>query len=154
MSANVSGGAGVSEDAVRGGGVTNTQLALEFFESWAREDTWVDGFERFFTDTTEWENHGLSTIVGKQAAIEGQYHFQKLLGFSTVEVDIICIAEDAHGSVLCERVDRYPGSTKLQSLVVMGTMEFEGGRITKWRDYFDSAAVHKLVDEATANATA
>lgn len=127
---------------------SNIQLALEFFESWASDDTWVDGFDKFFTDTTEWENHGVSTVIGKKAAIEAQYHFQKLLGFRTVEVEIICIAEDDAGNVLCERIDRYPNSHGLDSIVVMGTMEFENGRITKWRDYFDSAAVLKLVNEA------
>ena len=130
-------------------GMTNTERALKFFGSWGSEDTWVDGFTEFFTESTEWINHGVSTTIGRQAAIDAQYEFQKILGFRTVEVDIICIAEDEHGNVLSERVDRYPGSNGLESMIVMGTMEFDDqGRITKWRDYFDSAEVLKLVNGA------
>lgn len=132
---------------------TNSELLLEFFASWSiSEEAMFAGFERFFRDDTEWENHGLSTIYGRQAAVEGQVHFQKLLGFTTVDVEVVSIAEDASGVVLCERIDRYPGSDGLDELIVMGITEFDDdGRITRWRDYFDSARVNEIVARAEAS---
>ena len=47
------------------------------------------------------------------------------------------IAEDANGVVLTERVDAFYYGDKRIALPVMGTFEFQGDKLVKWRDYFD-----------------
>ena len=49
----------------------------------------------------------------------------------------LLLGED--GVVLAERVDSFAFGDKRISLPVMGTFELAGGKIAKWRDYFDLA---------------
>ena len=43
--------------------------------------------------------------------------------------------------VLTERLERFqrPGESTVTDLYVMGAFEMKGGKIAKWRDYFDAA---------------
>jgi limonene-1,2-epoxide hydrolase len=47
-------------------------------------------------------------------------------------------------AVLTERIDRI-GVGTVATVPVMGTFEVRDGRITHWRDYFDTALVGKLM---------
>ena len=52
-------------------------------------------------------------------------------------MEVKFIAEDANGVVLTERIDAFEFGDKGVALPVMGTFEIEGGKIARWRDYFD-----------------
>ena len=54
-----------------------------------------------------------------------------------VKWEVSFIAEDENGVVMTERVDTFIYGDKRISLPVMGTFEFEGDSLVKWRDYFD-----------------
>ena len=84
----------------------------------------------FFADDAVYHNIPLDPVVGTEAIRA------TLASFST-GVEAIAAAG---GTVLTERVDvfRYPG--KEIALPVMGTFEVVDGKITAWRDYFDTAA--------------
>lgn len=47
------------------------------------------------------------------------------------------IAEDDNGVVMTERVDTFVFGDKQIVMPVMGTFEFENGKLIRWRDYFD-----------------
>jgi limonene-1,2-epoxide hydrolase len=55
-----------------------------------------------------------------------------------VRVDISHIIA-AGPVVMVERVDHFVGSERTIELPVVGVFEVQGGKITAWRDYFDSA---------------
>jgi limonene-1,2-epoxide hydrolase len=60
----------------------------------------------------------------------------------------ICAAGNV---VLNERVDDFHHSSgAVISLPVMGTLTVVDGRITVWRDYFDSAAMERQLDQLGA----
>ena len=54
-----------------------------------------------------------------------------------VEWQVLFIAEDESGIVLTERIDIFEFGVKRVALPVMGTFEFEGDKLKRWRDYFD-----------------
>ncbi|WP_327753843.1 limonene-1,2-epoxide hydrolase family protein (plasmid) [Sphingobium sp. SJ10-10] len=66
---------------------------------------------------------GLAMFVGDAEAIDWQLHH---------------IAENADGVVLTERLDRFRIKGQWLEMPVMGVFELQDGRITHWRDYFDS----------------
>ena len=53
---------------------------------------------------------------------------------------VLAVAETG-GKVLTERLDHVlgPDGQPAVTIPVMGIFEVEGGRITSWRDYFDTA---------------
>jgi limonene-1,2-epoxide hydrolase len=53
------------------------------------------------------------------------------------------IAEADTGAVLTERTDRFRFLGKPMEVPVMGTFELRDGKITAWRDYFDTAQVQR-----------
>jgi len=53
------------------------------------------------------------------------------------------IAETATGAVLTERTDRFWFLEKPMEVPVMGIFELQNGKITAWRDYFDTKQVAK-----------
>jgi limonene-1,2-epoxide hydrolase len=56
---------------------------------------------------------------------------------SQIEWELTAVAETANGGVLTERVDKFLIGEKWVALPVMGSFDFEGGKISAWRDYFD-----------------
>jgi len=58
------------------------------------------------------------------------------------------IAETASGVVLAERTDSFVMNGRAVALPVTGAFEFEDGRITAWRDYYDQAAVARQMGAA------
>ncbi|RAV13217.1 limonene-1,2-epoxide hydrolase [Mycolicibacterium sp. GF69] len=107
--------------------------AVETF-LYALQDEDFDTAERLLADNVEWQNVGYPTIRGRQRIIGMMRRGQGRFGF---EVKIHRIAADGN-SVLTERTDALVfGPVRLQ-FWVCGTFEVHGGRITLWRDYFDT----------------
>jgi len=62
------------------------------------------------------------------------------MGFSGIDVDFRNVV--AAGDVVCtERVDWMvrPDGSRVGPLPVVGVTEFRNGKISSWREYFDSA---------------
>jgi limonene-1,2-epoxide hydrolase len=63
-----------------------------------------------------------------------------------MKIDVLAIAEtevgETGGKVLTERIDWILGQvgTAVMKVPVMGIFEIAGGKITAWRDYFDTVA--------------
>jgi limonene-1,2-epoxide hydrolase len=96
-----------------------------------------------FTDDCVWHQPSLATTKGPDEAIAIVQSWGT--AFSTFELEIRNVAS-TETSVLVERVDifkRDDGSTFL-ALPVVGVAEFRDGKITEWREYYDSADVPGL----------
>ncbi|SEH84267.1 limonene-1,2-epoxide hydrolase [Mycolicibacterium rutilum] len=107
--------------------------AVETF-LYALQDQDFDVADTLLADNAEWQNVGYPTIRGRQRIVGLMRRGQGRFGF---EVKIHRIAAEGN-SVLTERTDALVfGPVRLQ-FWVCGTFELHAGRITLWRDYFDT----------------
>jgi limonene-1,2-epoxide hydrolase len=99
-------------------------------------------FRDFFTPATIWENVGMMSTTGPDEALGLMANFESQLGLATMKVDMVAIAAQGN-KVLTERVDHMvkPDGGVAMSVRVAGIFEVEGGKITAWRDYFDTAGM-------------
>jgi len=112
----------------------NSEIVSAFIAAWSERN--VDKIMGFFTDDAvyanvpiEPENRGKEAI---RKAIDG---FASMA--SAIEFVVHHQAENAQGTVLNERTDRFKLGENWIELPVMGAFELRGGKISAWRDYFD-----------------
>ena len=118
---------------------TPTELVTHFVDLWEKDDGFTEAVNTCFTDDTVWENHGLLTTTGKEQALGFYHEFSKATGMTAMKIDMLAIAETGN-KVLTHRIDRIidANGTEVMTVPVMGIFEIEGGKITAWRDYFDT----------------
>jgi len=114
---------------------------LAFFEEW--KPTLADmlsAMEKRFTDTTVWENVGISRTVGFAEARAFMQGFAQLKPIESGEVILHHIAATGN-VVLTERTDNFhdKDGQLIVSIKLMGVFEMDGPKIVAWRDYFDTA---------------
>ena len=98
--------------------------------------------DRFLTDDCVWENPGAPVCRGKEEilALARQIGVHDAADFALLEVRFRHMATTA-GTVLAERVEnmfRTDGTPIALNLKVMAAFELRAGRISAWRDYYDS----------------
>ncbi|HEX7849809.1 MAG TPA: limonene-1,2-epoxide hydrolase family protein [Sphingomonas sp.] len=120
---------------------TPSQIVSDFIALWEEPDGFPQAVDTYFTPDTVWENHGLITTRGPEEAIGFYDQFGAATGMKGMRIDVTAIAETG-AKVLTERVDYIlgAGGETVMTVPVMGIFEVEGGRITAWRDYFDTVA--------------
>lgn len=121
---------------------TATQIVLEFCAMWERPGGRDDCFRKYFTDTSIWENHGLTLTTGIEDAIAVNAQFAEQFGMESIWYEQLSVAEtEAGDKVLTERIDhlRDGDGKTIGSFPVMGVFTVDGDKIVEWRDYFDSA---------------
>jgi limonene-1,2-epoxide hydrolase len=107
--------------------------AVETF-LYAMQDEDFDTVDRLMADNIEWQNVGFPTIRGRERIVGLMRRGEGRMGF---EVKIHRIAAEGN-AVLTERTDAIVfGPLRLQ-FWVCGVFEVHAGRITLWRDYFDT----------------
>jgi limonene-1,2-epoxide hydrolase len=96
-----------------------------------------------FTDTTVWVQPGLPTVVGADAAIQLVRTWGA--GFTGYQLEIRNVASTDR-AVLIERREtfRHPDGSVNFVLPVVGVAEFRDGRITEWREFYDTALIPGL----------
>jgi limonene-1,2-epoxide hydrolase len=105
-----------------------------FASAWAKED--AARVASFFSEDAVYHNIPMAPVQGREAIEATVAGFMTMGG--QVRVDISHIV--AEGSVvMVERVDHFVGSERTIDLPVVGVFEVHEGKITAWRDYFDSA---------------
>ena len=123
---------------------SNEQAYLGLLHAWVRggADAMCAKIRELFTDTTVWVQPGLPTTTGPDAAIAIVRTWG--VSFSSYELELRHVAS-TDDTVLVERVDIFKrdGSTFL-TLPVVGVAEFRDGKITNWREYYDTAAMPGL----------
>lgn len=112
---------------------------------------WVDGgsdlvcakIRELFTDTTVWVQPGLPTATGAEEAVAIVQTWGA--AFANYELEVRHVAS-AGNAVLIERYEtfRNPDGSVFLGLPVVGVAEFAGGKITEWREFYDSAVIPGL----------
>jgi limonene-1,2-epoxide hydrolase len=111
------------------------QVVRRFVAAWGRAD--VDELLDHFAEGAVWHPMPMSPIVGKAALREA---FNVWLG-TTVQGGAEIHAQVSDGrTVMHERTDRFSFEGQEHVLPVCAVFEIEGGRITAWREYFDTSS--------------
>jgi limonene-1,2-epoxide hydrolase len=110
-----------------------------FLAAWARPRGWRRAFETYCTHDIVWENVGISSTIGIDAACA---FVESNLPFTTMTVDTIRTLGNAR-LVMNERIDRFLdiNGTEILAVRVMGLFELTEGKISLWRDYCDVSAL-------------
>jgi limonene-1,2-epoxide hydrolase len=114
---------------------------LAFFDEW--KPTLADmlaSMEKRFTDTTVWENIGLSKTTGYAEARAFMDSFTAANPIERGEV-VVHYAAEVGNVVLTERTDNFydKDDNLILAIPLMGIFEMDGPKIIAWRDYFDTA---------------
>lgn len=117
---------------------TPTEEVLAFFAEWGDARQTREAIAKRFTEETVWENVGIITTTGIQAATNFSDQFMGQYGIWRAEVAMDHVAA-TDNVVLTERRDIFFGADghHMLTLKVMGILEMDGPRILKWRDYAD-----------------
>ena len=113
--------------------MSKTDIVRAFIGHWESKN--VDAIIDAFTDDPFYHNIPMDPLTSKEAIRKFIEPFIEPV--TEVRWEVLCIAENSDGAVLTERVDAFLFGDKTVSLPVMGTFELVGGKISKWRDYFD-----------------
>lgn len=111
----------------------NIEKVRAFIARWEARD--VEGILDTFSDSPFYHNMPMEPLTSKDAIRKFIEPF--MAPVTAVEWTVHFIAEDANGVVLTERVDSFQFGDRRIALPVMGTFEFEGDKLARWRDYFD-----------------
>jgi limonene-1,2-epoxide hydrolase len=113
--------------------MSRTDIVRALIAAWEARS--IDDILVTMTAGVRYLNVGMPEMVGHDQVRAGLTGF---LGASTkVNWTVHHIAETAAGAVLTERTDVFEMGPKTVSIPVMGVFEFEGDKISAWRDYFD-----------------
>ena len=113
----------------------NKEDTLEFIAKFEALD--VKGIIATFRDDAFYHNIPMEPLVGIDAIRGFIEPFMEPI--TEIQWELLFVAEDDNGVVLTERVDTFIFGEKRVVMPVMGTFEFESGKLVKWRDYFDLA---------------
>ena len=112
---------------------SNIALAHVFFEAWNRRA--LDAILDCLAEDCFYHNIPMEPVLGRAAI--GPYIAPIIAQCSAIEWNVKAIAEDEQGRVLNERLDRLQINGGWLEIPLMGVLEFSGGKISAWRDYFD-----------------
>lgn len=119
-----------------------TETVMAFLAMLEEPQGFTKGVRAFFTETTNYLNVGMSDTTGIEQTLAFVQGFEASTGSISMRADMLAIAETGN-KVLTERIDHLlgPDGKTVMSLAVMGTFEVADGKITAWRDYFDTAGI-------------
>ena len=115
--------------------MSNTDTIRGFLAAFDAKD--IDGLMALFADDGIYHNMPGDPIHGVEAirkVIDGYTS-----PATTIDWQLLAIAETPDGTVLTERLDRFDFGGKWVELPGMGSFDLVDGKITAWRDYFDQA---------------
>ncbi|ORW03277.1 hypothetical protein AWC14_05515 [Mycobacterium kyorinense] len=113
-----------------------------FASAWANRD--AARVASFFSEDAVYHNIPMDPVQGRDAITATVAGFMTMGGHVTVDIRHIVAAGAV---VMVERVDHFVGTERTIDLPVVGVFEVHDGKITAWRDYFDSG---KLADQFAA----
>jgi limonene-1,2-epoxide hydrolase len=125
--------------------MTNEEVMRAVFEAW--EDSIPaaqEAMRTYLTDDCVWDQPPVATTKGGAEAAE-LLAGMSAMGFQSMAVDLRNVVA-AGDLVFTERVDwmvKTDGS-RLGPLPVVGVAEFRDGKISAWREYFDSKTLEGL----------
>ena len=125
--------------------MTNEEVMRAVFDAW--EDSIPAGQEAmrtYLTDDCVWDQPPVATTNGGAEAAE-LLGGMSAMGFQSMAVDLRNVVA-AGDLVFTERVDWMvkTDGARLGPLPVVGVAEFRDGKISAWREYFDSKSLDFL----------
>jgi limonene-1,2-epoxide hydrolase len=118
----------------------NERIVRDFITAWSRLD--AKEIAAFFSDDGVYHNMPMAPIAGRanvEALIAG------FIGsWTRTKWDILNLVCSGN-VVIAERVDHIQAGGKSCDLPVVGVFELEGGKIKRWRDYFDLGAYQRAM---------
>jgi limonene-1,2-epoxide hydrolase len=119
---------------------TNEQIIRDFIAAWPRLD--AKELAAWFTEDGVYHNMPMGPVAGR-ANIESL--IRGFIGtWSKTHWDVLHLLA-AGDVVMAERVDHIVAGPKSVDLPVVGVFELEGGKIKRWRDYFDLGAYQRAM---------
>jgi limonene-1,2-epoxide hydrolase len=113
--------------------MSHTDIVRAFIGAWERRR--VDDLLALMTPDVRYLNVGMPEMFGHEQIRAALTPF--LGGSTAVRWTVHHIAQASSGAVLTERTDVFEMGPRTVTIPVMGVFEFEGDRISAWRDYFD-----------------
>jgi limonene-1,2-epoxide hydrolase len=113
---------------------TVQDLMTTLMFAWANKD--AARVASFFSDDAVYHNMPMDPVEGREAIEATVAGFMTMGGQVGVDIGHI-IAEGP--VVMVERVDHVIGGERTIELPMVGVFEVHEGKISAWRDYFDSA---------------
>jgi limonene-1,2-epoxide hydrolase len=120
---------------------TPSETVTAFLALWDRPGGIAQAVRDYFTPATVYENIGMSKTTGADEAVAFLSGFGANAAELAMRADTLILAATG-AKVLTERIDHIlgPDGEPSASFAVMGIFEVADGKITAWRDYFDTAA--------------
>lgn len=114
-----------------------------FLSMWSRPGGFAEAVQLYFTPDTRYINVGMSDTRGIDETLAFIEGFEQVSGpGSHIRVETLTSASEGN-RVLNERIDEVVAADGrvVASIGVMGIFVVEDGKITEWRDYFDTAGL-------------
>ena len=111
----------------------NTDAIRSFIAAWNEID--LDRVMTYFKDDCVYHNMPVEPVQGTEAIRKTIDGFAGMA--EEIQWDLHAIAESDDGAVWTERTDKFKIGGSWVALPVMGIFEFQDGKISAWRDYFD-----------------
>jgi limonene-1,2-epoxide hydrolase len=123
------------------------EVVRRFCTAWC-EDMGANDLAEFFTDDAVYHNMPLAPVAGRENIAHNIDSFIRPgpPGVERIEFRVINIVADGP-VVMTERMDIFTLSDNSFGLPVMGTFEIRDGKISAWRDYFDSSQFINQMDD-------
>jgi limonene-1,2-epoxide hydrolase len=113
--------------------MSHSDIVRKLIAAWEARS--IDDILATMTPAVRYVNVGMPEMAGHEQIRAGLTGF---LAVSTkVHWTVHHIAETPDGTVLTERTDVFEMGPKTVSIPVVGVFEFDGDKISAWRDYFD-----------------
>jgi limonene-1,2-epoxide hydrolase len=113
--------------------MSHSDIVRTLIAAWEKRS--IDEILATMTPGVRYLNVGMPEMAGHEAVRAGLTGF--LAASTKVHWTVHHIAETADGAVLTERTDLFEMGEKTIRIPVMGVFEFDGDKISAWRDYFD-----------------
>ena len=115
------------------------QTVEAFIANWPDPARFYPCIREYFTADCRYENIGVSSTVGPEEAIAWFTMMSAQLPFVSLDVDMLAISASGD-TVLTERIDHLKDKDGniLLTIPLMGVFKVRDGRISEWRDYFDT----------------
>jgi limonene-1,2-epoxide hydrolase len=102
---------------------------------------------KHFTEDCVWQQSGFPTTTGPEEAVALLESMVDSLGLARIYVEYLHVAS-AEDIVFTERLDwliQHDG-TRMGPVVVVGVTEFRDGKISAWREYFDTSGFAHMLE--------
>ena len=102
---------------------------------------------KHFTEDCVWQQSGLPTTTGPEEAAALLASLAESIGMASIDVEYRHVAS-GQDVVFTERLDWLVqrDGNRMGPVVVVGVTEFRDGKISAWREYFDTSGFAHMLD--------